>query len=136
LTGNLRREKVSVSWHLQILSETISALKKSKLKLLKIGILFITGLLFYAINYITGILLYFQKIYLPKKLHQLMFAVVIINLVLILIFEELSSLNFIICSLSLLSMLILPFGKKGGKFHILISSTGLLLYTALIYFIC
>lgn len=101
-----------------------------------ISILLITGLLFYIINYVIGLLLFYKKIFLPKRLHQLLFAAIIINLILILIFETLPAVNFLICSISLILMLILPAGKKGGRYHIIVSSSGLMFYVALILFVC
>ncbi|MBK9332530.1 MAG: hypothetical protein IPM96_09095 [Ignavibacteria bacterium] len=94
-------------------------------------ILIYTGLIFYVINYYTGWLLKFKLITISKKIHQLMFAVIIINLLFILIFSEISSSGFILCSLSLSMMAIIPLGKSGGSYHMIVSSAGLFLYIIL-----
>ena len=90
--------------------------------------LLISGLLIYSVNYITGWLLYAGKISIGKKIHQIMFVSIILNLALILIFVKLPFYEKIICALSLCMMTALPFGKKGGSFHIIASSAGLILY--------
>lgn len=68
----------------------------------------------------------------PKKVHQILFALIIINLIfliiLILLSDQISEIKLTLCSMSLISMLILPFGKKGGKYHIATSSSGLIFY--------
>lgn len=61
-----------------------------------------------------------------------MFVSVILNLSLILIFTKLPFYGKIICALSLLMMAILPFGKKGGRFHIIASTAGIVLYIMLL----
>lgn len=61
-----------------------------------------------------------------------MFISVILNLALIFIFIKLPFYEKIICALSLLMMIILPFGKKGGRFHIIASSAGMILYIILL----
>jgi hypothetical protein len=54
---------------------------------------------------------------------------------LILIFIPVFSKAFFVCSASLAMMLILPFGKKGGIYHRVVSSTGLFLYFVFVYFL-
>ncbi|MBK8549626.1 MAG: hypothetical protein IPL53_00670 [Ignavibacteria bacterium] len=40
--------------------------------------------------------------------------------------------SFVLCTLSLTAMLILPFGNKGGVYHRAVSSLGLILYIAVL----
>lgn len=61
-----------------------------------------------------------------------MFISVILNLALIFIFIKLPFYEKIICALSLLMMAILPFGKKGGRFHIIASSAGIIFFIILL----
>jgi len=96
-------------------------------------LLFITGLVLYLTNHIIGWLLYFKKIKMSKRTHQVFFAAIIVNLVILLFFLNFLSRDFIHCSLSLILMLILPFGKKGGKYHITISTLGIIFYLILIF---
>ena len=95
-------------------------------------ILLISGLLIFSVNYITGWLLYTGKISIGRKIHQIMFVSVILNLALILIFTKLPFYGKIICAISLLMMAILPFGKKGGRFHIIASSAGIIFFIILL----
>ncbi|HAY33842.1 MAG TPA: hypothetical protein PK536_10925 [Ignavibacteria bacterium] len=95
------------------------------------GILIYSGLIFYLINYSAGWLLRFKMISVSKKIHQLMFAVIIINLLFILAFAEISSSGFILCIMSIMMMVIIPFGKSGGIYHMITGSAGLLLYIIL-----
>ncbi|MBS1552683.1 MAG: hypothetical protein JST15_11520 [Bacteroidetes bacterium] len=94
--------------------------------------LFLSGLLIYSVNYITGWLLYSGKISIGKTAHQTLFISIILNLTLILIFVKLPFYEKIICALSLCMMISLPFGKKGGRYHIAASSAGLFLYILLL----
>jgi hypothetical protein len=91
-------------------------------------ILLITGLILYITNYATGWLLYYKKISMTKKTHQILFALIIINLISLLFFLKLFEHDFNHCSASLIMMIILPIGKKGGKYHITVSTLGLLFY--------
>ena len=81
-------------------------------------ILLISGLLIFSVNYITGWLLYAGKISIGKKIHQIMFIKRVNN-------------GYFSRALSLLMMAILPFGKKGGRFHIIASSAGIILFIML-----
>lgn len=68
-----------------------------------------------------------------KRAHQIFFGAIIINLILVLIFSDLSSFKFILSALSLFAMLILPLGKKGGSYHVIVSSLGIILYSLIIF---
>ncbi|MCI0449228.1 MAG: hypothetical protein L0Y79_05485 [Chlorobi bacterium] len=68
-----------------------------------------------------------------KRTHQIFFAAIIVNLFGLLFYLDFLSAGFILCSISLAMMLVLPFGKKGGIYHRIVSSTGILIY--LIFFI-
>jgi len=95
-------------------------------------LLLITGLVLYITNYIIGFLLYFKKITMSKRTHQFFYVSIIINLIALLFFFKLFEHDFNHCSASLLMMLILPFGKKGGSYHIIVSTLGLLFYLILL----
>lgn len=87
-----------------------------------------SGSVVYLINYIIGWLLHFKIISMSRITHRIFFAAIIINLVLILLFSKLNVFSAVTCLLSLALMLILPFGRKGGIYHRVISTLGLLLY--------
>jgi len=88
-----------------------------------------SALFFYLANYLVGWLLFTKVISMKKITHQVLFAAIIINLTLILFVYNFSGhLLF-----SVLCMLVLPFGKKGGMYHRIVSSVGLLAYV--IYFL-
>jgi hypothetical protein len=95
--------------------------------------LLFTGLALYILNYITGWLIYLKKISISKRAHQILFALIIFNLALILVFIKLPFTEFIFCALSICCMAALPFGKKGGIFHRVISSTGLIIYVIFLF---
>lgn len=90
-----------------------------------------TCLIIYSTNYVIGWSLFFKLISINKRTHQILFAAIIINLVLIIFFLKPFTLEFILCLVSLSMMIILPFGKKGDLFHKVISSTGFVLYIIL-----
>lgn len=96
-------------------------------------ILLVSGLIIYSINYIIGWLLFFKIISMSKKTHQVFFALIIINLAVLLFYLNFLSMNFILCLASLVMMIILPFGKKGGVYHRVTSSAGLLLYISVLF---
>jgi hypothetical protein len=89
------------------------------------NILLVAGALLYGVNYIIGWLLYFRRISMQKNSHQVFFAAIIFNLVLLLFFIPFFSAAWLFCLLSLVFMLLLPLGKKGGFYHVLISTGGL-----------
>lgn len=94
-------------------------------------ILILCGLIIYIINYIIGWLLHFRFFEMKKSTHQIFFAAIIINLVLIIIFVRMEILSVLIICLSLLTMLLLPLGIKGGVYHRVLSSLGLFLYVSM-----
>lgn len=67
-----------------------------------------------------------------KRVHQILFVSIIINLLLILIFTDLNSVSYILCGFSLSAMVLLPFGSKGGIYHRFVSTIGLILYILII----
>jgi hypothetical protein len=96
------------------------------------NILLISGSVIYIVKYIIGWLLYFKNISMTKRTHQVFFAAIIINLSLLVFFLQFLSPGFFLCAASLTAMLILPFGRKGGVYHRVISTAGLLLYSAIL----
>ncbi|MEO8663924.1 MAG: hypothetical protein ABI462_00395 [Ignavibacteria bacterium] len=91
-----------------------------------------TGISLYVINYTIGWLLHFRFISLTRLTHQIFFAAIILNLILFLILVKLSAPGFVFCLSSLICMLILPLGKKGGMYHRAVSTAGLVLFLLLL----
>lgn len=83
----------------------------------------------YIVNYSVGLYLYISKNKLPKPMHQILFSSLIILLILIPVFSELTNVSMIFITLSLLCMLLLPLGKKGNQYHIVVSTLGILFYS-------
>ncbi len=77
-------------------------------------------------------MLHFRIISMSKRTHQIFFAAIIINLILILLFTELNTVRFVMCGFSLSAMILLPFGRKGGIYHRVVSSIGLILFVLVI----
>ncbi|MBE2217157.1 MAG: hypothetical protein IAE90_03065 [Ignavibacteria bacterium] len=95
-------------------------------------ILLFTGAILYSLNYLIGWLLRGRKITMTKQAHQFLFALLIINLVTNLFFLSLLSVAFFLCAASLVMMLVLPLGRKGSLYHIVVSTAGLIIYIALL----
>ncbi|MBS1493103.1 MAG: hypothetical protein JST55_06320 [Bacteroidetes bacterium] len=95
-------------------------------------ILTYSALFFYVVNYLVGWLLYLKIITMKKITHQILFAAIIINLILILILVNLSLFGKMLILFSLLFMAILPLGKKGGVYHRVVSTLGLIFYAIFI----
>jgi hypothetical protein len=68
-----------------------------------------------------------------KITHQVLFAAIIINLILLLIFLNLSLFGRMLILFSLFFMAMLPFGKKGGIHHRVVSTLGLIFYLIFIF---
>src|SRR4030095_2791423 len=92
-----------------------------------------SGLLIFTVNYVIGWVLYFRLITMTKRTHQVFFALIIVNLVLLLFFITFLSLNFFLCVAALITMLILPLGKKAGIYHRIVSTSGFFLYILLFF---
>jgi len=95
-------------------------------------ILLFTGAILYSLNYLIGWLLRGRKITMTKQAHQFLFALLNINLATNLLFLQFFSASFFLCAASLVMMLILPLGKKGSLYHIVVSTAGLLFYIPLV----
>lgn len=67
-----------------------------------------------------------------KRTHQILFAGIIVNLALLLLFLNFLSREFFLCSSSLAMMVILPFGIKGGIYHRIVSTMGIVLYVVML----
>ncbi len=93
----------------------------------------ISGVLVYLINYLIGWALHYRKISMKKITHQAIFIAIILNLTMILFYLPLLSAQFILCLTSLLTMLALPFGKKGGIYHRITASLGIALYVIMFF---
>ncbi|MDZ4711538.1 MAG: hypothetical protein SGI89_04350 [bacterium] len=91
--------------------------------------LLLTGLIIYLINYLIGWLLYFKIITMKTKVHQIFFSAIIIILLMNILFLEGKQVYF--CLASLVCMIALPFGRKGGIYHQALSTTGLILYCSI-----
>ncbi len=90
--------------------------------------LYVSGLVIYLVNYAIGWLLYFKVISMNKSTHQVFYSLIIINLILLLVSLQLFSTGFLLVLASLILMFVLPFGKKGGVYHIMVSTAGVLVY--------
>ena len=93
-----------------------------------ITILTVSGLILYCVNYLTGWLLHFKVISITKLTHQVIYILLIANLVILLFFLKFLSGIFLFFMLSLIFLLALPLGRKGGVYHRAVSSAGLLVY--------
>jgi len=91
-----------------------------------------TGFMIYSVNYLIGWFLFFRIISIDKRIHQYFYSILILNLT-ILLFTELIFSEKIFVMLSLICLIILPFGKKGGIFHIAVSSAGYILFSLQIF---
>ena len=92
------------------------------------SIFVLIGLGFFAVNYTAGWLLHFKVIKMTKMMHRILFAGVLISLTIVSIYENIFTLKFLLVVSSLVVLFALPFGKKGGKYHIIMGSTGFLIY--------
>lgn len=93
-----------------------------------ISILTVSGLILYIINYLTGWLVYFKVLNISKLKHTILFVTLLAVLLALLINLNFLSNKFLLYLASFLFVLILPAGSKGGKYHIGVSSAGILLY--------
>ena len=96
-------------------------------------ILLFSGLFLYLANYAAGWLLHFDRITMTKRAHQVLFGLIIVNLFVLLFFIGFLSKPFILCAASLLMLVILPFGEKGGMYHRTVATAGLVLYLGIFY---
>ena len=92
------------------------------------------GAVFYFVNYITGWLLFLGKLRMGKLQHQILFASIIMILIILVPLMYGSGTAFVMLLISLSMMVLLPIGKKGGAYHIIASTIGLLSFT-LIFFV-
>ncbi|MBX7044501.1 MAG: hypothetical protein K1X86_01585 [Ignavibacteria bacterium] len=87
-----------------------------------------SALSLYIINYLVGWLLYIKVIMMKKITHQILYALIIINLAALFFFAELTLFGKMVILFSLFFMAMLPLGKKGGVYHIITSTLGLIFY--------
>lgn len=95
--------------------------------------LLITGLVLYLINYSIGWALVSGKVFISVRTHQIIYSLLIINVFFAMFFVDLFSTGFTFGVVSLLMLLILPFGKKGGTYHKVVSTLGFLSYLLFIF---
>ena len=93
----------------------------------------LVGLIFYVVNYSVGLILFFDKFKVAKPVHKVLFSALIISLVLIMFLSELSALSMILTGVSLLCMLLLPLGNKGGLYHIILSTLGIIIFAVVVF---
>lgn len=93
-----------------------------------IGILTVSGLVIFIYNYLIGWLLYFKKINISKIHHQVIYFLLIVNIAALLFFLNFLSNKFLLYSLSLLILFLIPAGIKGGVFHRVTSSMAFLIF--------
>lgn len=94
-----------------------------------ISILTVSGLILYIINYLTGWLVYFKVLNISKLKHTILFIILLAVLVALLINLNFLSNKFLLYLASIVFLLALPAGTKGGKYHIAVSTAGILIYT-------
>ncbi len=102
------------------------------------NILTYSGLILYSVNYAIGWLLHFRIIKLTRRAHQVIYILLITNLILLLLILLLFTPGFLwnkflLYLLSLALILALPFGKKGGMYHRIISTFGFLAYISAVF---
>jgi hypothetical protein len=90
------------------------------------GILKVSGLILYGINYVTGVGLKFGFIKISRRPHQVIYSLLIINIILLLLYLGPGAEKFYLYFFSLAFLLALPFGRKGGAYHIIVGTLGFL----------
>lgn len=93
-----------------------------------LGILITTGLVLFIANYIIGWLLKFKVITMQRRVHHVIFFLLIANVVLILFSTNFLSNKFLLYSFSLLCLLAIPLNLNADKYHISFSTLALILY--------
>lgn len=88
----------------------------------------IAGLIMFAANYSTGWLLHYGVIRMGRFQHRLLYASIVAMLIAYLPFVRNDVFALVLTLFSLLMMVILPFGRKGGAYHIAASTAGLAAY--------
>ncbi len=91
--------------------------------------LLISGAAIYLINYIIGWLLKLGFIKLSHNVHQGIFTLLLLDLTVLLFFMQHVNTGSVLLVLSLLFLILLPFGKKGDIYHIVLSTAGILTYS-------
>lgn len=91
------------------------------------------GLILYFSNYAIGWMLFTGKLSVTKRSHQAIYSVLIAALAVNAYFSlgDITRLVLILSSLAM--MLILPLGIKGGYYHRIVSSLGLMLYIIYVF---
>jgi hypothetical protein len=91
--------------------------------------LIISGAAFFLFNYIIGWLLKLKLIGLPRKAHQGIFTLLLLNLSILLFFIYFLNAGSVLLISSILFLILLPFGKKGDIYHIVLSTAGIITYS-------
>lgn len=91
------------------------------------------GLILYSVNYAIGWMLLSRKLLITKRSHQAIYSALIAVLAVNAYFSlgDITGLGLILTSLAM--MLILPLGIKGGYYHRIVSSLGLILYIIFVF---
>ena len=92
------------------------------------GVLTVSGLIIYSYNYLVWWLLYFKVVKISKVHHQVIYILLIFNIAILLFLLNFFSNKFLLYSLSLLLLLLIPAGIKGGVFHRISSSAAFLIF--------
>lgn len=96
-------------------------------------ILLLVGLILYVVNYSVGLILFFDKFKVAEPVHKVLFTTLIISLVFVMILSELSTLSMFLTGVSMLCMLLLPLGSKGGLYHIILSTLGIIIFAVVVF---
>lgn len=91
------------------------------------------GLIVYLLNYSIGWLLYFGRLRIGKREHQIVFALIFILLLILIPYHLSEAPKLMMLFASLLMMILLPFGKKGGIYHRVVSTLGFMFYLSIFF---
>ncbi len=98
------------------------------------SILVFSGAAIFLFNYVIGWLLKLNVITMTRQLHQVIFSVLLLNLTCLLFYVNFREVNSFLLITSLFFLLIMPFGKKGGTYHIIVSTIGIITYVFFLIF--
>ena len=93
-----------------------------------VSIVTVTGLLLFIYNYSVGWIAGFKILNITKLHHQLIYILLLLNIILLLFLLDFLSNKFLLYLTSLLFLLFLTYGSKGGIFHRVISTAAFAAY--------
>lgn len=93
-----------------------------------VSIVTVTGLLLFIYNYSVGWIAGFKILNITKLHHQLIYILLLLNIFLLLFSLDFLSNKFLLYLISLLFLLFLTYGSKGGIYHRIISTAAFAFY--------